>query len=235
VRELTNLKRVTITGADDSTSISELVGLSSEFPFVELGILVSKGQEGSHRFPSHRWIDEFSDAASRAKLAVCTHLCGAWVRSLLTNELDWHEVPACLAVSQRVQINTHAGRYASTVGMIDSLRRHPSKEFIFQWEGINNHLAYAALAYGCKVAALFDLSGGAGTLPSHWPPPVEDFWCGYAGGLGPDNVIQQVHEIDSVCKQPYWIDMERRVRTPDDSTLDMRAVRQVLEAVAAIL
>jgi hypothetical protein len=226
---------VTITGADDGASIPELVDLSIEFPFVEWGILVSKDQEGSYRFPSRDWITRFSGAASQRNLAVSTHLCGGWVRAMLTDELDWHEVPACLNVSQRVQINTHAGRYVSTIGMIDSLQHHADKEFIFQWDGVNNHLAYAALAYGCKVAALFDRSGGAGIRPSYWPQPVEAFWCGYAGGLGPENVIEQVHEIERVCSQPYWIDMERRVRTEDDSALDMRAVRRVLSAVALLI
>jgi hypothetical protein len=45
------LERVTITGADDSTSIDEMLALSRRFPFVEWGILVSKRHEGSYRFP----------------------------------------------------------------------------------------------------------------------------------------------------------------------------------------
>lgn len=51
------LERVTITGADDSTDISQLVELSQEFPFVEWGILVSRRSEGGPRFPSREWID----------------------------------------------------------------------------------------------------------------------------------------------------------------------------------
>jgi hypothetical protein len=70
--------------------------------------------------------------------------------------------------------------------------------------------------------ALFDTSGGAGVLPQEWPVPAKDFWCGYAGGLGPFNVIEQVRKIETVCAKPFWIDMERR---------HMQSIRAVLAAV----
>lgn len=76
-------ERVTITGADDKTSIADILELSAEFSFVEWGILVSHRQEGTYRFPSRDWIDRFKEAAFNAKLQVSTHLCGRWVRELL--------------------------------------------------------------------------------------------------------------------------------------------------------
>jgi hypothetical protein len=226
-----NLKRVTITGADDSTSIQALAELSAEFPFVEWGILVSAKHEGSFRFPGRDWIERFAAVASLRKLSVSTHVCGRWVREMFTGVLDWRDLPSCLDVCQRVQINTHAEAHISTTGLLKSLFDQKEKEFIFQWDGINNHLTYTALAYGSIVSALFDTSGGAGVLPDHWPIPAKEFWCGYAGGLGPKNVVSEVHRIQRVCKKPFWIDMERQVRTEDDSALDLQAVRSVLQAV----
>lgn len=230
-----NLKRVTITGADDSVRIPDLVELSKEFPFVEWGILVSRRQEGSYRFPSREWIDQFSAVASVHKFNVSTHVCGLWVRQMFKGELDWRDLPGCLEVSQRVQINTHAEPHVSTTGLLKSLLGEKFKEFIFQWDGVNNHLTYAALAYGIKVAALFDTSGGAGILPDEWPTSAKEFWCGYAGGLGPLNVVEQVRKIEAVCKKPYWIDMERKVRSEDDSRLNMSAVRAVLKSTARLI
>ncbi len=221
------LERVTITGADDSTSIPQLVELSQEFPFVEWGILVSRRQEGSPRFPSREWIDELMAVAHGMKLSM--HVCGAWVRQVFVGELRWEDLPSCFPVVDRIQINTHAERHASTVAFLDKLAERPNVQFIFQWDGVNDHLIYAAKACGLNVAALFDTSGGAGILPNKWPMPAEDFSCGYAGGLGPDNVAAQVRKIEAVCKKPFWIDMERRVRWPDDSRLDMDAVRTVLK------
>lgn len=229
-----NLKRVTITGADDSTSIPALVDLSLEFPFVEWGILVSKKQEDGYRFPSRHWIDRFSYVAPINKMSVSTHVCGRWVRDMFIGALDWAALPSCIDICQRIQINTHAEEHVSTLGLFSSLKQK-DREFIFQWDGVNDHLTFAARAFGINASALFDTSGGAGILPSSWPSPAKDFWCGYAGGIGPDNVIDQVGKITAVCDKPYWIDMERRVRTDDDSALDMGKVRSVLVSVAGLL
>lgn len=233
-----NLRRVTITGADDSTSIPELVDLSLEYPWVEWGILVSKKQEGRFRFPGRHWIERLSNIAARNTMRLSTHVCGAWTRNFLRGELAWSELPSCVAVSRRIQINTHAELHASTAGMWTNMNSVPDKEFIFQWDGVNNHLAYAALggrlqsdATFPRVSVLFDTSGGAGVLPEGWPSPPVPLSAGYAGGLGPDNVVEQVEKIELVCKQPYWIDMERRVRAEDDSALDMEKVRVVLRAI----
>jgi hypothetical protein len=222
--------RVTITGADDSVSVPHLADLSDEFPFVEWGILVSKSQEGGSRFPSRHWIDRFSAVAPKNKMQVSMHVCGEWVRQMLTGELDWRELPSCLKAAQRIQINTHAHRHVSTIDMVKVFLRQSGKEFIFQSDGVNDHLAFGAQAYNLGVSVLFDTSHGAGKVPDNWPMPVDGFCCGYAGGLGPDNVVEQIAKIEEICTQPYWIDMESRVRTRRDTeeTLDLDNVRGVL-------
>jgi hypothetical protein len=220
------LNKVTITGADDSTGILQLVELSEEFPFVEWGILVSRRQEGSYRFPSREWMDRLAAVSGRLQLSM--HICGAWVRQMFVGELDWTDLPVLLQNCQRIQINTHAERHASTVALLPQLDTHKDKQIIFQWDGVNDHLTYVALAHGLNVAALFDTSGGAGILPKEWPAQTGKFPCGYAGGLGPGNVVENIRKIESLCSAPYWIDMERRVRTHDDSALNMDSVKEVL-------
>ncbi len=234
---MSNLLRVTITGADNSTDIAELVDLAAQYPFLELGILVSKRQEGSPRFPGRDWIAKFCEAATLHKFNVSTHLCGRWVRELLLGELHWYEVPDVIDVSNRLQINTHAETLPNRSAFADNLRGTATvTEAIFQWDGINNHLTHAARGCGINASALFDKSGGAGILPASWPLPERDFWCGYAGGLGPDNVVDQVLRIDAISSHlGYWIDMERKVRTVDDSALDMAAVRSVLASCAKLI
>ncbi|MHB1675040.1 MAG: hypothetical protein ACYCSP_12410 [Acidobacteriaceae bacterium] len=83
------------------------------------------------------------------------------------------------------------------------------------------------------VAALFDTSGGIGLLPGAWPTLRTQFPSGFAGGPGPDNVLVQLDQINNVCSDDFsiWIDMETRVRVPDNSALDMVSVRQVLGLV----
>jgi hypothetical protein len=232
---MANITGVTITGADDSTSIPMMVDLSKHFPFLEWGILISRRQEGSHRFPGREWMGELVHEAFLHGIKLSTHICGSWVRQLFVGEMEWHVLPPIALRSQRVQINTHAQRLLSTCKFIHVLSERSDRQYIFQWDGVNDHLIYAAKAVGLNAAALYDLSGGAGILPESWPQPAQDIHCGYAGGLGPDNVTKQIEAIEAVCDQPYWIDMERRVRTPDDSRLDMDAVLRVLEAAAKFI
>jgi len=220
------LEKVTITGADDNTNIPQLLELSKEFPFVEWGILVSRRSEGGPRFPSRDWIDELIAVSHGLRLSM--HVCGVWVRQMFVGELRWNDLPSCFPVVERIQINTHAQQHASTSAFVDKLAERPNVQFIFQWDGVNDHLIYAAKAAGLNVAALFDASGGAGILPKEWLPPADQFPCGYAGGLGPENVVEQIRKIEVICKRPFWIDMERRVRTHDDARLDMDLVRKVL-------
>ena len=98
-----------------------------------------------------------------------------------------------------------------------------SKRFIFQSDGVSDNLAYAMHTRDVPVAALFDTSGGTGLLPGAWPTLRTQFPCGFAGGLGPDNVLVQLDQINKVCSDdfPTWIDMETRVRVTDNSALDM--------------
>jgi len=236
------LELVTITGADDQTSIDEIAKISKEYPWVEWGILVSRRQEGTARFPSRKWVSDFAVRARDERWNVSTHVCGEWVRRMFTGTLDWMELPDVIQITRRIQINTHAEEHVSTVGLIRSLGEavsvnvNPDLQFIFQWDGVNNHLTYAAQAYSFNVCALFDTSGGAGVLPGSWPHPDRNFWCGYAGGLGPENIAEQLPLIEKAATWPgtntpskdYWIDMERRVRT-DHEVLDMSKVRAVLE------
>ena len=224
-------RTVTITGADDETDIKDLVELSEEFDFVEWGILVSKTRTGTERFPSRDWVLQFSEIARTNKLNVSTHVCGSWVNELLRGELDWGILPDSVGVSQRIQINTHAARYVVDVHFVQVLRVLENKNFIFQLDNVNDFLPYAAKSYGIKAQGLHDVSHGAGISPEHWPNPTYHFSNGYAGGLGPENVIQEIERINEVCRSPYWIDMETKVRTANDSQLDIQKVYQVLKSV----
>lgn len=225
------LRTVTITGADNGTNPEDLLPLSKEFPFVEWGILASRSQEGNTRFPNREWINRFCDLAIRHNLSVSMHLCGGWVRELLTGELDWSAVPqTLLTTARRIQINTHAEPHVSQFGMVEKLREQEDKTFIFQWDNVNDHLAYAAQGCYIKADVLYDGSHGAGVLPEVWPRATNAFYCGYAGGLGPENVVEQNKRIAVAADGlSYWIDMEGRVRTKDGSQLDLGKVRSVLE------
>ena len=226
-----HIDRVTITGADDSTDIHWMVDMQERFPFVEWGILVSKSQMGGYRFPSLDWLSRL--IIPQDKLRTSMHVCGKWVREICDG--DWSnlilEVGVVAERCQRVQLNFHAHTHKLGDRFLSAAKRASSNsgwQLIFQIDGVNDGLMNDAKDAGIDAVPLYDLSGGAGVLPSHWPKQPECVYTGYAGGLGPRNVVEQVEKIKSVANGRIWIDMETRVRTEDDSRLDAALVESVL-------
>lgn len=227
------MDRVTVTGADDSTSPDDLVRLSEIYPFVEWGILLSRSQEGGARFPSLGWIAEFRAAIGR-KAPLSGHLCGAWVRDLVGGRNTFvEERPSISKAFDRVQLNFHAQPHQATGQMTHALRRWGVRQYIFQFDDANNDLMNLALQDGIDAVPLFDTSGGAGVYPDSWPSPFRGAsCCGYAGGLHPDKIAAQMGDIQRAAADArIWVDIETHVRTPDDRALDMTKVETFLAAV----
>lgn len=227
-----NLKVVTITGADDSTNIEDLISISREFPFVEWGILFSRARQGAPRYPSLRWVELFAKAVAECPMRVAAHLCGRLVREFVL-DASWTFPEYCRQASifARVQLNFHGQFHRASPSFQSALvtlcQQH---EFIVQCDGVND-LEAEMLCDADLAVPLFDASGGAGILPVNWPAAWETY-CGYAGGLGPSNIADQIEKIAvAAAGKSFWIDMERRVRAEDDSFLDLTKVRSVLETV----
>lgn len=226
------LDRVTITGADDSIHPSALISLSQEFPFVEWGILFSGSQTGNPRFPSPEWVRGLPPG-----LQYAAHLCGRYVRDLvLEAHFTWWEGrPGNFF--DRIQLNFHGQFHRQHRNFLGEATLRADAQFILQCDGVNDD----AVRDLCRQAPerfvpLFDTSGGAGRLPTSWPEIWPDQYCGYAGGLGPDNVIEQLKMIEAKTNgRRFWIDMERRVRTPDDRGFDLRKVYEVLAQVQRVM
>lgn len=217
---------VTLTGADDTVSPNDLFAISKEFPFVEWGILT--GSQMGHRFPSEYWINALL-GLSLGPINLSLHICGAPLRSIAGGKLMRKRFS--FGAFQRCQLNWH-GEYQgdiadNIVSVFDAYTKwHP--EVIFQLDGQNADLAFAA-RHHIDTAGLFDCSHGAGVLPQVWPNYYDAFPCGYAGGLGPDNIAEELPKIQAVAGDGYWIDMETKLYTGFQFDLDK--CRSVLEAV----
>lgn len=235
------LDRVTLTGADDSTDPSELGLLSEEFPFVEWGILLSESQTGRPRFPSLEWLSRLCDACSdHPSMVLSFHVCGRWVREICAG--NWSPLfvntGPILDVGKRVQLNFHAHTHLLTESFVPRAKERCEEhgwQVIFQCDGVNDHLVSNAYDDGLDAVPLYDKSGGAGIVPDAWPGAMKGIYSGYAGGLGPDNLAAELQAIASAANgERFWVDMETKVRSPDDRLFDLDACRKCLEIASVV-
>jgi hypothetical protein len=80
------------------------------------------------------------------------------------------------------------------------------------------------------VAGLHDLSHGTGLTPNCWPKKIAGINMGLAGGLGPDNLAEQLEKMsESIGDNTIWIDMETKIRSNNDKIFDLEKVEKCLE------
>ena len=67
-------------------------------------------------------------------------------------------------------------------------------------------------------------------MSAEWPSPHIDIQSGYAGGLGPDNLLAELRRIEKLTDfRPIWVDMETKIRSSDDRQFDLDKVRACLD------
>lgn len=247
---MNQLKFITLTGADDSVDPVDLFTMAGQFPFVEWGILVSMKRFGTERFPSLEWLDDLTFFAGKTeqKLNLSLHLCGSAVRKLLMEgNVDFlTQIGNAWILFDRIQINTHGEDhewdFEQVANFINRLAEQ-NKQIIFQWDGSkhNQNVIRDLADQFANVHLLFDCSHGAGKSPDHWPSASGfntghgPIFLGYAGGLGPDNINEEIKKIRQAVTSvhwngQYWIDMETKLRSENDQFFLLKKCEQVLEA-----
>ena len=226
------IEKVTFTGFDDLTSYAGMVDISQNYPWVEWGILVSMHHSGkSARYPSPEIIKEMFGYMSRRPAArpnFAMHVCGVYCRKILRG--DWQifeDMPFLVGEFKRIQLNFHDEKTSyDTEKFINSIKVRSGLDIIFQVDN-NNRKVFDCFRQYQWAAPLFDLSGGAGIVPEEWPRH-EGKLCGYAGGLGPHNLNEELMKIEYVVDDGrIWIDMETHVRT--NGFFDLKKVEKCLE------
>jgi len=255
------IDRATMTGADDSVSPEDLLNLSKTYPFVEWGILISESRMGSPRYPSHEWLLELAKLvhAHPKQMQLSYHLCGTWVYNLMMAKFDfydeWHEI---LRIFDRCQLNFHASKKpTANPKFLSQVLKTYNIPHMLPFNEENHKLMEALRMFDVPIFPLFDNSGGRGVNPESWPkrvlvnnypisssgPDQKPLYCGYAGGLGPDNLKQEKERIREVVDSdgyysndwrfqiPIWIDMETKIRSEDDKVFDLDKVEECLQIV----
>lgn len=237
------LAHITLTGADDKTSINALLEISKTYPLVEWGILLSSKSAGTGRYPSAEWVKDLSDAtytdlfnAPRDRAKFAAHLCGPTMRAFMAtstiSDENWIEAHGIgesrfNALFARAQMNFNA-RYENfsdqdLIDMLEGWYETADGNLITQ-HNLNNDTVWSVLqASEMKSGALrahqilHDASGGLGRSPDSWQRPIAGVLNGYAGGISPDNVAATLGALEPIVGRGYtWIDMETSLRDDQD-------------------
>ncbi len=223
--------RITFTGADPSCSVDDLLGLLAEAPGLELAFLYSETRQGSGRYPPAGWIREMVATIEQCigPGRVALHVCGRARFRLLEGDPVDPEL-GDLSRFARIQLNgTLTREHVEALETI--MREHPERQLIVQCEH-SADLRAALPPFDSPLQVLFDASGGRGIVRASWPAPLVGHLCGYAGGLGPDNVAREMPRIAAAARgAPYWIDMEGKLRDSQDR-FSVQHARSVLRVLA---
>jgi hypothetical protein len=219
------LQICTLTGVDESVSIRDLREISEQYPFIEWGVLYSHSTSGVPRYPSLAWIKKFITAVPSIKKAL--HICG---QEAVDEFFDLNKKTALHFEFDRIQINKsylEEKYFPSTIRT--AVSRNRPTEIIFQFTEKDQGLKDILQGVG-NPSFLYDESRGAGIIPQEWKTPLYGFKCGYAGGLGPENleILLPLIERASLSNN-YWIDVETKLRTNDK--FDANKCRRVAEIV----
>jgi len=212
---------VTFTGLDESTDIERVLDLSARYP-VEWGILFSKDRTGKEkRFPALQMVEHLF---IRKGLRLSAHICGKYARDIVDG--GHAEIGGFLkGFFERVQINVGAVPRNGDLHAADFAIGIKAKHAILQTRD--------SFPTTDAVDWLFDRSGGRGEVPTYWPVTMSTnpAFCGYAGGIGPENVVEVLEQIIKwkMPGKPYWIDMEGKIRSHD--FIDLDKCEAVLKAV----
>lgn len=207
------LQLVSMTGADDMVDPAELLALSIQYPLVEWAILSSQKREGTARYPSESWVETFHAVCPNVQKAI--HLCGRDVDDFLAEDA---RILAKVRKFDRIQLNFNQRAHPKNLDVLARVANSIEQTIIVQHNSANAMLWQELHDKVNRLTVLFDASGGRGVVPEgDWPPIFPNTVCGYAGGLGPDNVREA---LPAIAKQangnPCWIDMESKLRTDDD-------------------
>lgn len=188
---------ITFTGVDNRTDIRCLPA-GAEYAF-----LYSKRTGGENRYPCR------SAIANKLSLlrstATALHVCGRGAKEQLLQ----YRIADMTHLVQRIQVNGEVTPHE----LMDICDLYSGHEIITQHVP---HREELLMVDRPNHSIVVDGSGGRGITPETWLRPDTNKRVGFAGGIGPDNILQQLQKITQVARDDDWIDMETKLRNADD-------------------
>ena len=217
------LKTIVCSGINENNDIDEAVAFLQKHKNVEYGVQCSPKKAGYHT-PRFDWLKELTAKLNEHKMKnrIALHINEGFVVSFCDGRLS-DEVADLLNENEaigRLQLNFKITRETFASGKIPDIRTlgqtaktvsaHP---IILSASQPNLPFIRKAYHHGLKFDLLFDDSFGEGIMPDTRKPPLfDDVFQGYAGGLSPENVAEELQKISKVAKGAVFIDAEGKLK-----------------------
>lgn len=234
----------------EDVHVIDALGLLHISPKVELGIQAS-GKSVNFSTPRYQWLDTLLEISAKLiqQLNIAMHVNYDWCSQMAAagaNKDLWpREIKNLFArqdhngnpLIRRWQLNigdyTHDISGEKLAEICDAFR---DREFIFPYNAKNKVTTEIEklnkLAHG-DFSLLYDSSYGAGISPESWNAPVyNNRPMGYAGGMSPANVADNLGKISAVCPDGYttWIDAEGQLMKPGTRHFDVNRAAQYIKS-----
>jgi len=211
----------------EHNDIDEIINLGKKYPSAEFAIQAHPSKFSPY-MPRYVWFDTLVHAASVDKVKLAMHVNSEW-----RTELCQGYVPYALSrlwqikhsdgtpVIGRIQVNINGGNDVFDFNahkVADMIRTYHDIKFIFQYAPAQYERILQLDKENAPFALLYDESGGRGINQDSWGIPIfTNHQTGYAGGLSPENIIENLNRINQILPDNYytWVDAENNLKTPD--------------------
>lgn len=246
------IEYITCSGICEHNNIEEIVALGKKYQNAEFAVQTSRDKlfQHSERYEFFRTLVAACtmndvNLAMHVNLEYRTDLCRGIVPEIFR---DLWNIRRCDGMQRadkpvigRVQININGGQDTFRFNarkLAEIIRAYPDIKFILQYAPKQRKRVFKLDDQGVPFSLLYDVSGGEGKLS-------RDSWggiilpghpTGYAGGLSPDNVVENLNYINTLVPPDYvtWIDAEGKLKSPGPNgknLFDLELAEQYIRAV----
>lgn len=224
-----NINKLTLTGIDNTTRGWQLSELQDTFPFVEFGVLYSKTNAGSGKYPHLSHIEKEFTPSAKPILNLSAHFCGWYSREVIENH-NYGLIQRLHPSFDRVQINYNFSNNDGAKKVQDNLVKllawmesYKDRTIILQYNRANKEMLDQVLGFKLPMTLnlLWDDSGGYGKEIAELNTPFKNIYTGYAGGLNMGNIQRVCKQlIDMKDMSSIWVDLESGLRTNEAFDVD---------------
>jgi hypothetical protein len=208
---------VTFSGVDETADVERLKEIRSHYFTVEWGLgLAIERQNREAGFPGVDWICKLSP-----ELNLSAQLSGESARAFLKGDDAelMTKYGKVWSLFRRIQINSTQGiDQVDLSGLTQLVAKNADKQIILRVRDRNLEIADALVAQGISCSTLFDESEVQELAQKKWPKGLKRFaGCGYAGGLGPDNIYKQLTPILNAAQsaERWWVEIDSFLRATE--------------------